>query len=276
MWARRLVLVLLSLASAKRVLVAGNWKANGSLQTTSALVSQVLNKVQVDTEEVEVVVAPALPHIDSVLTTLRKSFQVAAQTCSQYHSGAYTGEVPAEMLSEMGVKWVILGHSERRQLVGETDEIVAVKLERALGSGLQVILCIGETSQDPDTAKSILLSQLSSLLLSVSDWSKVVIAYEPVWAIGTGQAATPDHITTMHQAIRGYVWEQAQGRNVKELRVVYGGSVSDKNCAELLRLKEVDGVLVGGASLTREFRMIIETAGEVYREKKARGMKLTL
>jgi len=270
MWASPLVLVL-SLASAKQVLVAGNWKANGSLQTTSALVTQVLNEVQVDTEEVEVVVAPAFPHIDSVLKTVRKGFQVAAQTCSQYHPGAYTGEVPAEMLSEMGVKWVILGHSERRQLLEETGEVVADKLDRALTSGLLVILCIGETSPDSTTAKSVLLSQLSPLLPHVSDWSKVVIAYEPVWAIGSGQAATLAHITSMHRVIREYVWEQAGGRKAQELRVVYGGSVSGKNCAEVLRLKEVDGVLVGGASLTPGFRVIIEAAGEVYREKKAKG-----
>ena len=271
-----LVLLLSSLVSAKPVLVAGNWKANGSLQTTAALVSQVLNEVQVSAEEVEVVVGPAFSHLDSVIRTMRKGFAVAAQTCSQYPQGAYTGEVPAEMLREMGVEWVILGHSERRQLSGETNEVVSAKLERALGRGLQAILCVGETHNNPDTAKAVILSQLSPILPLVFDWRKVVIAYEPVWAIGTGQAATLDHIASMHKTIREIVWGKTGERYAQGLRVVYGGSVSEKNCRELLRLEEVDGVLVGGAALTPGFRLIIEAAGEIYREKKAKGEKLTL
>ena len=275
MWAAVLCVLLFSPTQARRVVVAGNWKANGGGEAGAWV--QAINQVKVRRELVEVIVAPALPYLDTVTRQLRKDFAVAAQTCSQYPPGPYTGEVPAEMISELGVSWVILGHSERRQFSGETNQIITEKLTRALVTGLKVILCIGETIYDMQTAETTLISQLSPVIPLISDWNRVIIAYEPVWAIGTGHIASISHITSMHTSIRDYVTQHSgNSTNIDALRVIYGGSVSSNNCGEILRREEVDGVLVGAASVRPEFRSIIEVADTVAQEKERNKGKSSL
>lgn len=198
------------------------------------------------------IVAPTFVHLDYVQQNIDDSkYSVSAQNCWTGKSGAYTGEVAAEMLKDMGVNWVILGHSERRALCGETNDVVGEKVEYALGQGLSVIACIGETLQQRESGDvfTVLDAQLKAIVDATSDWDRMVIAYEPVWAIGTGVVATPEQAQEVHAYIRKWLTERVGTDIASTTRILYGGSVNDKNCEELAAQEDVDGFLVGGASL---------------------------
>lgn len=201
--------------------------------------------------EVDVVVAPTFVHLDYVKKNLNSNCHVAAQNCWSGKGGAFTGEVSAEMLCDMGINWVILGHSERRALCGESNQVVGTKVGYALSQGLSVIACIGETLQQREAGEmfSILDAQLSAIANAVTDWDRVVIAYEPVWAIGTGVVATPAQAQEVHSYVRRWLVDNVSPEIASGLRILYGGSVNDGNCEELAREEDVDGFLVGGASL---------------------------
>lgn len=233
-----------------RFMVGGNWKMNpGSQNAVNNLVAE-LNAGEVP-PEVEVVVAPPFVYLDQVRKNLKGPFKVAAQNCWTGKVGAFTGEVAAEMLVDLSIPWVILGHSERRSLGGETNEIVGKKVGYALDKGLKVIACIGETLQQRESGEmfNILDAQLQAIVDNVSDWRRMVIAYEPVWAIGTGVVASPEQAQEVHAYIRKWVTEKVGQDVASKLRLLYGGSVTDQNCSQLASEEDVDGFLVGGASL---------------------------
>ena len=200
------------------------------------------------------VIAPPFLYLDQVKKSIKADYKISAQNCWIGKGGAFTGEIAAEMLADMGIPWVILGHSERRALCGETNEIVGTKVAYALSQGIKVIACMGETLPQRESGQmfSILEGQLQQIANNVDDWTKVVIAYEPVWAIGTGVVATPEQAEEVHAWVRQWVGKTVSPAVADKLRILYGGSVNDGNCAELAELEDVDGFLVGGASLKGE------------------------
>jgi len=237
--------------SNRRVFIGGNWKSNGTKSSIEALVKKLnANKVP---QQVDAVVAPTFLHLDYVLRTLDKSYHVSAQNSSATSTGAYTGEVAASQLKDFGLNWVILGHSERRQLYHTNDSIVAKQVSIALSSGLSVIACVGETLDERKANKTwtIIEKQLNAIAGAVKadQWSHVVIAYEPVWAIGTGETASPQQAQEVHQQIRQWAEQKISKDVASKVRIIYGGSVKGSNADELLSQRDIDGFLVGGASL---------------------------
>lgn len=233
---------------------------NGSLESIKSIV-EGLNNAKL-ASNVEVVISPPFPYLLWTKEHLKASnVEVAAQNTFDHGNGAFTGEVSVEHIKDTGAKWVILGHSERRTILKETDEFIASKSKYAIDNGLSVILCIGETLEERKANKTIdvVKKQLDAALakLTTADWDKVVIAYEPVWAIGTGLAATPEDAQVVHDEIRKYLAEKIDTKTAQEIRIIYGGSVNGKNAKSFNDKKDVDGFLVGGASLKPEFIDII-------------------
>jgi len=238
----------------RKPLVGGNWKSNGLLASITELVAK-LNECTFESNDVDVVVAPTLLHLGTVRSSLRKDMAVAAQNCSLWGPGAYTGEVNAAQLKDFGVQWVILGHSERRHLMKESDKDVSDKVKHALSQSLNVILCVGETADERKTNETatVVTRQLKAVTDAIgktsTDWNKLVIAYEPVWAIGTGVVATPAQAQAVHADIRAWIAKNVSPDVAQAVRIIYGGSVSKDNCASLIAQADIDGFLVGGASL---------------------------
>ncbi|KAK3012778.1 hypothetical protein RJ639_010214, partial [Escallonia herrerae] len=211
---------------------------NGTADDVKKIVT-TLNEAEVPSEDVvEVVVSPPFVFLPVVKSLLRSDFYVAAQNCWVRKGGAFTGEVSAEMLVNLGIPWVILGHSERRSILNETNEFVGDKIAYALSQGLKVIACIGETLEQRESGSTmdVVAAQTKAIADRVSNWSNIVLAYEPVWAIGTGKVATPAQAQEVHLGLRKWLQENA-------------GSVNGANCKELAAKPDVDGFLVGGASL---------------------------
>lgn len=249
----------------RRYFVAGNWKMNTTAAEAEALVRAIREGVADDCP-VDVLVAPPFPYLPVVATNASGSaVKVGAQNCWYEPPGAYTGEVAVEMLLDVGCSHVILGHSERRHVLGETDELINRKVLSALEKGLDVILCLGELLEERKAEKTnaVLDEQLEGGLKDVTpeQFAKVVIAYEPVWAIGTGEVATPEQAESAHAHIRGRLTERYGAELGEATRIQYGGSVKPGNAAELLAQPNVDGALVGGASLSAEnFLPIVQAA----------------
>jgi triosephosphate isomerase len=247
----------------RRPIVAGNWKMNGSLAANAELIASARRDAQRDAR-VEVVLCAPSPYLAQLATGLADSpVGRGAQDVSMHASGAYTGEVSAAMLAELGVTHVIVGHSERRALHGETSEAVARKAAAALAAGLIPIVCVGETlaERDAGQTESIVLGQLAPVLtvLQQVDWARVVLAYEPVWAIGTGRTATADQAQAVHASLRKAL--AAGGVAAGAVRILYGGSVKPGNAAELFAMPDIDGGLIGGASLVAaDFSAICDAA----------------
>ncbi|CAI5731141.1 unnamed protein product [Peronospora destructor] len=243
--------------------IGGNWKCNGTVQSVQDLCS-LLNKVEITSDKLQIVVSPSALHISLAKSLLQDKIALSAQNVSLTGTGAYTGEIAAEQLLDMGIKWTITGHSERRAYYGETDEIVAKKTKRALDVGLQVIFCIGESLEKRQANKTldVLIRQTQALtdIVSEKDWARVVVAYEPVWAIGTGVVATPAQAQEAHKKLRAWIAGKVSPEVAKNVRIIYGGSVKGDNCEELIALTDVDGFLVGGAALKPEFQKIIKSA----------------
>ncbi|GAX73892.1 hypothetical protein CEUSTIGMA_g1342.t1 [Chlamydomonas eustigma] len=253
-------------ASNNKFFVGGNWKSNGTKESIKDLVAG-LNAADFDPKHVEVVVAPTFVHLDYVNSIIDKNkFAVSSQNIWIKGTGAFTGEIAAETLQDLGIHWVITGHSERRALCNETNDVVGLKTARALELGLNVIPCVGETLEQRQSGQifSVLDAQMKALFdrqafIAVKDWSKVVIAYEPVWAIGTGVVATPEQAQEVHAYLRKVLGNKLGAEVASSVRILYGGSVNDKNCEELAQKEDVDGFLVGGASLqAASFETIIK------------------
>ena len=246
----------------RQTLVVGNWKMHGSRASVAALLGELVESLAAPTAEVAV--CPSYVHLPQAVELCSGSaVAVGAQDCSHMPSGAYTGDVSAEMLVDTGCRWVILGHSERRQYHVESDELVAAKLGAAVAAGLSPIVCVGETREQRESgeAESVVASQLRGALDGQKDLAGLVIAYEPVWAIGTGLTASPQQAQDMHAFIRACL-EGVAGIDAAATRVLYGGSVKAGNAAELFARQDIDGALVGGAALNAgDFQAII-SAGQ--------------
>ncbi|AIN98716.1 triosephosphate isomerase [Leishmania panamensis] len=241
-------------------IAAANWKCNGTTASIEKLV-QVLNEHHIS-HDVQCVVAPSFVHIPLVQAKLCNPKYVISAENAIAKSGAFTGEVSMPILKDLGVNWVILGHSERRTYYGETDEVVAQKVSDAYLQGFMVIACIGETLQQREanlTAK-VVLGQMAAIAakLPKKAWGQIVLAYEPVWAIGTGKVATPEQAQEVHALLRKWVSEKIGADVAAKLRILYGGSVSASNAKTLYMKHDINGFLVGGASLKPEFREIID------------------
>lgn len=240
----------------RKNIVAGNWKMNNDLSETEELLAQLKQHLEQE-PQAEVIVAPSFTNLYHVFQSLAGTpVKVAAQNMHESENGAFTGEVSAKMLTSVGVKYVILGHSERRAIFKETDELLAVKVTAALKNDLQVIFCVGEEldQRKSDNHFKVVEEQLSKGLFNISkeDWKNVVIAYEPVWAIGTGETASPEQAQEMHAFIRKTVSEKFGSEIAEEVSILYGGSVKPANAKEIFAKKDVDGGLIGGASLKAE------------------------
>ncbi|KAL0958955.1 hypothetical protein HGRIS_014267 [Hohenbuehelia grisea] len=245
---------------ARTFFVGGNFKMNpGSREQKQALV-KLLNEAQLD-PNTEVVIAPPSLYLLPLKETIRKEIQVSAQNCYFKESGAFTGEISPTQLADAGIPYVILGHSERRTLFHETSAVVAQKTVAALAAGLRVVLCVGETLKERETGETdkVVQEQLEAVVKQIkeSDWSKIVIAYEPVWAIGTGKVATSAQAQETQAAVRAYLTKAVSQGVADATRIIYGGSVTAANCKELATQPDVDGFLVGGASLKPEFVDIV-------------------
>jgi len=245
-------------------LVAGNWKMNGSNAANQALVAGILAGAP-SSDSVELLVCPPFPYLDAVGDQLGGSdIALGAQNVSQYESGAFTGETAGSMLRELGCKYVIVGHSERRALMGETSDIVAAKFKAAQDAGILPVLCVGETlaQREAGQTEAVIDEQLDAVLnfSGVDAFVDAVIAYEPVWAIGTGMTASPEQAQDVHRHIRASL--ESRSASVAEgVKILYGGSVKGDNAAGLFSKPDIDGGLIGGASLkSADFLAIAEAA----------------
>ncbi|MBT8184621.1 MAG: triose-phosphate isomerase [Eudoraea sp.] len=233
-------------------IVAGNWKMNKNLEETKQLLATLSAKLP-DTSS-EVMVAPTFVNLNSAVKFLESSsIEVIAQNMHFAENGAYTGEISADMLLNIGVKTVILGHSERRAYFGETDELLAKKVEAALANKMRIVFCFGEELEERKSGRhfEVVESQLSNALfhLKADAWKSIVLAYEPVWAIGTGETATPEQAQEMHAFIRNCISEAFDSGIAEAVSILYGGSVKPNNASEIFSKPDVDGGLIGGASL---------------------------
>merc|ERR1711934_869224 len=240
----------ITLNMARVPFVGGNWKMNGSLESTAGLVA-MLNEG--DWSGVEVMCAPATFHLLSVKNNIKnEDVTVAAQNIFFEAKGAFTGETSPDMLVDAGIEWTLLGHSERRHIFGETDEDMTKKVKAVMDRpSLQVIACIGEKKEarEANETEAVLAVQLAAFAAGITSWERVVIAYEPVWAIGTGLAATPDMAQDTHSYVRKWLAENVSPEVAAATRILYGGSVSAKNCDELIAKEDIDGFLVSPCPL---------------------------
>ncbi|CAD5211674.1 unnamed protein product [Bursaphelenchus okinawaensis] len=228
--------------SGRKFFVGGNWKMNGDTQSIDGIISFLNDGVKDD--HVEVVVAPPAPYL-------------------AYVKSKVNGEISPAMIKDLGLKYVILGHSERRHVFGESDDLIAAKTVHALENGLVVVFCIGEKLEEREAGKTkeVNFRQLQAIVDKKVDWSKIVIAYEPVWAIGTGKTASPEQAQEVHGWIREFLKEKVSEDVSKSTRIIYGGSVTAANAAELGQKPDIDGFLVGGASLKPDFIKIVQARG---------------
>ncbi|GKT23467.1 triose-phosphate isomerase [Acidovorax sp. SUPP3334] len=245
----------------KKKLIAGNWKMNGSLAANQALLNAL--RAGIEQPGCDVAVAVPAPYLAQVKALVDGSaVAVAAQDVSVHEAGAYTGETSAAMLLEFGVRYVLVGHSERRQYHGETDEMVAAKAQRALAAGIAPIVCVGETlaEREAGQTETVVKRQLAAVIHTNGHCiSEIIVAYEPVWAIGTGRTATPEQAQEMHAVLRAQL--AAASSQARSIRLLYGGSMNAANAAQLLAQTDIDGGLVGGASLkAQDFLQIIAAA----------------
>ncbi|KAM3968811.1 triose phosphate isomerase isoform 1-T2 [Aphomia sociella] len=242
----------------RKFVVGGNWKMNGDKNQINEIISN-LKKGSLD-PNVEVVLGIPAIYLAYVKSIIPDNIGVAAQNCWKAAKGAFTGEISPAMIKDIGADWVILGHSERRTIFGEKDELVADKVAHALESGLKVIACIGETLEEREggITEEVVFRQTKALVPAIgNNWANVVLAYEPVWAIGTGKTATPQQAQEVHATLRKWLSTNVSADVANSVRIQYGGSVTASNARELAACPDIDGFLVGGASLKPEFVDIV-------------------
>ncbi|MBT0609056.1 triose-phosphate isomerase [Aequorivita echinoideorum] len=249
----------------RKKIVAGNWKMNYDLAETEMFLVEL--KKQVFPENVTIMIAPAFTNLNHCFKSLREHpVELVAQNMHQSEDGAFTGEISAKMLKSVGTKYVILGHSERRAFFAEDNAILAEKVNSAIENELTVLFCVGEELKDRKDGNyfEVIKEQLEEGIFHVSEtaWERIIIAYEPVWAIGTGETATPQQAQEMHEFIRKTIAENYSKTIAESVSILYGGSVKPDNAAEIFGQKDVDGGLIGGASLNVESFMKIVNAFE--------------
>jgi len=248
--------------SSRAFFVGGNWKCNGSQASMDSLV-RTLNSSKL-AKDVEVVVCPPSLYSTGVRGALRTDVAVSAQDVSLSGNGAFTGDLSAAMIKDVGLQWTLTGHSERRTIHGESSQVVFDKTKAALAEGLKVIVCIGETLEQRDAGKTtdVVFEQMAPFkALSAEEWANIVVAYEPVWAIGTGKVASPDQAQEVHAALRTWLAGNTTATVAESTRIIYGGSVTGASAPELSSKSDIDGFLVGGASLKPEFADIVNAGG---------------
>lgn len=252
----------------RKKIVAGNWKMNLSLQDGLALVKALKSSLS-DVKKSDVVVCPPFPYLVPIADILKGTrIGVGAQNMYFEDKGAFTGEVSAPILISVGTQYVIIGHSERRKYFGETNEIVNKKIKKAIVSKLIPIMCVGESleQREKDETEAVITSQINEGLfeLLAADVKKMIIAYEPIWAIGTGRTASPEQAVEVHKLIRSIVAQKFGKETAEQVRIQYGGSVKPDNAEILLQQPDIDGALVGGASLKADSFEAIVRAGELF------------
>jgi triosephosphate isomerase len=238
----------------RKKIVAGNWKMNTTVPEGVELAKAVAEKSAQLPENVGLIVAPPFTHLASVAPVLKGSrVQLSAQNCADHEKGAYTGEVSVSMLTSVGCQWTILGHSERRQYYGETDEKLVEKVKLALAGGLGVILCVGENLEQREAGKhfDVVTEQIKNVLynFTADDMKKIIVAYEPVWAIGTGKTASAQQAEEIHACIRKVLADKFGAQVADDTTILYGGSCKPANAPELFAQPDIDGGLIGGAAL---------------------------
>jgi len=252
-------------AGIRKPWVGGNWKCNGTTDEVHKLIEDFTANIKPLTAKVDVVLCPSPVYVAKVAETVPSSVACAQNINTSRKFGAYTGETTAELLKASGVTQTLVGHSERRAKFGDSDEVVAEKVAICQEVGLLSVVCVGEQLEEREANKTIevVTRQMQAVIPKITDWSKVVIAYEPVWAIGTGKVATPEQAQEAHAAIRSLLQTKVSEDVAKTTRIVYGGSVTDANSATLIGQKDVDGFLVGGASLKPAFAKIVQSCFDV-------------
>ena len=252
--------------SKRTLFIAGNWKMNKTASETAVTLAALKEQVKEFDGKLEIAICPTFTALDRAVKTVNGSnVKIGAQDISDKESGAYTGEISAAMLLDLGVEYVVIGHSERRQYHNETDELISKKAKTSLNAGLKPIVCIGETLEERESDKTfdVITTQLKGSLtgLTADEMIKTTIAYEPVWAIGTGKTATPEQAQDVHALIRKLLTELYGTETAEQIKVQYGGSVKASNSAELMSKQDIDGALVGSASLKPEdFASLIANA----------------
>ncbi len=250
----------------RRKVIAGNWKMHNDLSESQNLISKLTSGLSSKKFNCDVIICPPFTSLSEASSLIKGSpVKLGAQNMYFMESGAYTGEVSVKMLKSVGCEYVILGHSERRTIFKESDGLINEKLKAALKAGLKPIFCVGETLEERESGKEkdVLKTQLSGGLneISLDQMKNIIIAYEPVWAIGTGKTATPGQAEEMHDFIRSYIKDDFTPETAENLIIQYGGSVKPDNAKELLSQQDIDGALVGGACLKADsFISIIESA----------------
>jgi triosephosphate isomerase (TIM) len=254
----------------RKKIVAGNWKMNCTAAEAAALAAGIVENTTESTN-VSIVLTPPFPFLSAVGSAIasRSDIHLAAQNCHEQKSGAYTGEISAPMLASVGASHVLVGHSERRQYFGESHSLLAQKTDAALAAGITPIFCCGEPLdiRESDTHIAHVTNQIAESLfhLSADDFAKIVIAYEPVWAIGTGKTASADQAQDMHAALRNFIATQYGTHLAQATQILYGGSCNAQNAATLFAQPDIDGGLIGGASLkVADFKAIIEAAQQSF------------
>lgn len=250
----------------RRKVIAGNWKMNKDFHETALLINELKQRLKDFKNEVDIVICPPFTSLIVAKTLIDgSSMKLGAQNMSQHDEGAYTGEISAKMLRTIGSDYVILGHSERRQYFRETDQLINAKVKQALKNWLTPIVCVGETLEERESGitDTIITTQIKGVLheLDAAQIAKLIIAYEPVWAIGTGKNATPDQANQVHKLIRKIVSQLTSWNIAEKLIIQYGGSVNAENAQTLLSQSDIDGALVGGASLKSDAFVRIIQAG---------------
>ncbi len=250
----------------RRKIIAGNWKMNKTIPETADLVGVLKDRLKGFGNEVEIVICPPFVSLFTAGELVSNTpIRLGAQNISQFDDGAYTGEVSAKMLIACGCRYVIVGHSERRQYFNESDELINAKARKALSAGLIPIICVGETldEREKGVTDRVITAQIRGVLQGIpaAELEKLVIAYEPVWAIGTGKNATPEQANDVHRLIRKLTGQSYSWASAEKLQILYGGSMNAQNAASLLSQPEIDGGLVGGASLKPESFISIIQAG---------------
>jgi triosephosphate isomerase len=249
--------------NSKQLFIGGNFKSNGDVSFIKSH-SAFLNSVEFDTSKVQVALCPVSIHLTLARELFDKKYIISSQNISAYGNGAFTGEVSGKQLNDIGINWTLIGHSERRALFGDTEEAISLKIKQAVDSSIGIIACVGENLEERESNKTleVVLHQLKTVFNTYpsGDYSKLVIAYEPVWAIGTGKTASPQQAEEVHAEIRKWISSTVNSEETaNSIRIIYGGSVTDQNCNELIKEKNIDGFLVGGASLKPAFKTIIES-----------------
>ena len=247
----------------RKKIVAGNWKMNNGLQETEILINELL--AETNHSGCEVMVAPSFVSLKTAIDSLNDNdIEVVSQNVHQSNDGAYTGEVSAKMLSSIGIKTTIIGHSERREYFSETHEVLKNKVDISLQNSIKIIFCFGEELKDRKTNNhfNVISNQISESLfhLSSSDWNNIILAYEPIWAIGTGETASSNQVQEMHSFIRNFIAQKYSNELAQKISILYGGSVKPNNAKEIFSMTDVDGGLIGGASLkSKDFFSIVNS-----------------